>query len=390
MLIPERRQQALLDRLYTAPFQTGGWQAFLAELVSGTHSRSARLLVLNQGADQVLSSVQTNTDKRAYQAYVDHFVNLCPWRPELKKKTPGQLYSTYLDFSCDQKNFYRTEFFNDWARELDIHHGACGTVWRHNDLTIQLMLQRTGGQGHYDANAMREINQLLPHLRRALHMESLQQQQRHQHAATTRAHNCPAMILLDQRGKIVHISEEAGNYLSDRSPVGIRDQRLNLYQVGAQQQLHKVIADALAGHLGNAGGVINVSRPGRADLRLLVTPVHPDTTDSGLFPARAHAAVFIVDVEAFVDIDEALLASLLGLTAAEARVAAATAQGLSPAEQARLFNVSVHTARSQLKSVFRKTGTTSQSQLGSLVMSSPAAQRRHAPSSLQLDTDGGA
>ena len=151
MLISERRQQTLLDRLYTAPFQTGGWKAFLAELVGGTQSRSARLLVLNQSADRVLSSVQTNTDARAYQAYVDHFVNLCPWRPELKKKTPGQLYSTYLDFSCDQKRFYRTEFFNDWARELDIHHGACGTVWRHDDLTIQLMLQRTGDQGHYDA-----------------------------------------------------------------------------------------------------------------------------------------------------------------------------------------------------------------------------------------------
>ena len=195
------------------------------------------------------------------------------------------------------------------------------------------------------------------------------------------------MILLDLRGKVVHISDEAAAYLSDQSPLGMRDQRLQLYQAGAQQQLQQVIADALAGHLGNAGGVVNIARAGRADLRLLVMPVHPDTTDSVLFPARAHAAVFVVDVEATLDIDEPLLARLLDLTAAEARVAAATARGMSPAEQARLFKVSVHTARSQLKSVFRKTGTGSQSQLGNLVISSPAARRRGALTSLQLDND---
>ncbi len=375
MQLSERQQNALLDSLYLAPFTASGWQHFLAELVKVSDSRSARMLILNNEANTVHGSAQVNTDAKAHQAYVDHFVNLCPWRPELAKKVPGKLYSTYMDFSCDQKNFYRSEFFNDWAAPLDIHHGACGTVWRHDDLTMQLLIQRTGGQGHFDVDNMRGLNDLLPHVRRALRIESLQWQQRYQQHARDQQHNCAAMLLLNAHGRVVFISREAQDYLTDGSVLSVRNEFIHLRQHQAQHSLQTTINKVLDRRQRNAGSVINVERPGLPDLRLLVMPVHPDATDNPLFPSHAYAAVFIVDIESEVHIDQALLGQLLGLTSAEARTAAAIARGMSPAEMARAFHVSVHTARSQLKSVFRKTGTSSQSQLSNLVMNSPAAQR---------------
>ena len=140
---------ALLDALYYAPYEKSGWQEFLNRMVSLSDSRSARILVMNKDADQVFSGVQVNTDAKAHKAFVDHFVNLCPWRPGLATLPPGQFYSSFLDGICDQKTFYRSEFFNDWARELDIHHGASGTIWQHEGQTIQVFMQRTGGQGHF-------------------------------------------------------------------------------------------------------------------------------------------------------------------------------------------------------------------------------------------------
>tara|TARA_B100000676_G_scaffold281131_1_gene305906 strand:- start:12 stop:308 length:297 start_codon:yes stop_codon:yes gene_type:complete len=80
---------ALLDTLYYAPYEKSGWQEFLNRMVSLSGSRSARILVMNKNADQVFSGVQVNTDAKAHKAFVDHFVNLCPWRPGLATLPPG-------------------------------------------------------------------------------------------------------------------------------------------------------------------------------------------------------------------------------------------------------------------------------------------------------------
>ncbi|MDF1780024.1 MAG: helix-turn-helix transcriptional regulator [Alcanivoracaceae bacterium] len=375
MHFTEQQQHHLLDRLYLAPFEKDGWQTFLADLVQACDSRSARLLTLNANADRVYSSVQVNTDAKAHQAYVDYYVNHCPWRPELAQKEPGQLYSTFLDFSCNQQQFYRSEFFNDWARPQNIHHGACGTAGSYQDLNFQLLVQRTGDQGHFDRNVMSALNGLLPHVRRALHIEALHWQQRCLRSAREQQHNCAAMMLLDEQGRVAFMSEEAQAYFCDGGAIGLRDSAIYLRHAATQQSLMSTISEVLNARLAHAGNVINVERAGQSDLRLLVMPVHPDATENPLFPTRAFAAVFIIDIESEVHIDEHLLAQLLGLTAAEARNASAVARGMSPAELARAFNVSIHTARSQLKSVFRKTGTSSQSQLSSLILNSPAAQR---------------
>ncbi|HWC64065.1 MAG TPA: helix-turn-helix transcriptional regulator [Rhizomicrobium sp.] len=51
------------------------------------------------------------------------------------------------------------------------------------------------------------------------------------------------------------------------------------------------------------------------------------------------------------------------LTPAESRVALALARGAKPADIAAAHGVTVSTVRSQLKAIFRKTGTCSQAQL---------------------------
>lgn len=61
------------------------------------------------------------------------------------------------------------------------------------------------------------------------------------------------------------------------------------------------------------------------------------------------------------------LMQMYGLTQTEARLAAHLADGGSVAGYAKLFEVSVGTVRSQLKSVFAKTGVNRQSALAALV-----------------------
>jgi DNA-binding CsgD family transcriptional regulator len=65
--------------------------------------------------------------------------------------------------------------------------------------------------------------------------------------------------------------------------------------------------------------------------------------------------------------DERLLVALFDLTAAEARVASRLVEGQSVTAIARAFGVATSTVRSQLKSIFGKTGTRRQAEIVSLL-----------------------
>lgn len=201
-------QESLLDTLYATATDETGWDAFLRELVTVTGSRSARMLILNSEADEVRHSIKVNIDDNDHQNYVDYYVNKCPWRLELSQKPTGRLYSTYYDFSCHQPQFYQTEFYNDWARGLDIHHGVCGTAFSNGDNKVQLLIQRTGGQGHYTLDDTAKINSLMPHVRQALRFGLVLQQQ-HQSLVVARMAaetHCPPFILFDCTGHVSYVS----------------------------------------------------------------------------------------------------------------------------------------------------------------------------------------
>ena len=390
--IEKSQYQKLLDQLYDPA--TNSWTGFLEQLVALTGSRSGRMLVMDRQAQTVLSSIKHNIDDHAHRDYVAHYVNACPWRPELIEKAPGRLYSTHLDFSCDQQQFYQTEFFNDWAGPQDIHHGICGTVWQNAHYKVQLLVQRTRRQGYYSRQDTNTINQLVPHLQRAIrlkqHMQNLHQQ-RLALSSSLAQHSCPFAIV-DQQGRVMQISSDAETLLLQQPGIRIRQGHLIMSQPRQQeqwmQQLRRLY-DPAATLAQRAGDIITPEHsgtPGR--LRCLVSPLPSEQACQllGRTATRPLALIYFYLPDMGVEIDTELLATLFFLSDAEARVAAGVALGQSPQQLASQHRTSVHTVRSQLKSAFYKTGTTRQNELASLVLSSPAMRRRPPPMVLQHAT----
>ncbi len=368
---------SLLDALYHAPYEASGWQEFLNRIVSLSGSRSARILVMNKDADQVFNGVQVNTDASAYQAFVDHYVNLCPWRPGLSTLPPGKFYSSFLDGICDQKTFYRSEFFNDWARHLDIHHGASGTVWQHDGQTIQMFMQRTGGQGHFTRDETNAFNALAPHIRRALRLEAIMHQRKQQQTFLEQQGRFSAMLLVNARGEVVYAAEPARVILREEQGIRLHARKLRLRDKAGQENLDRLLSasfDIGNTHAPVTGGVVPVWRLGRTPLLMQVIPLHPDA-DSNLVPVPAHAAIYLIDGELETEVDLEKLASLLDLTPAEARIASLISQGEKPADIAVSCQVSIHTVRSQIKSIFTKTEVSTQAQLTKLVRALPVQRQ---------------
>lgn len=368
----------LLDQLYSCVVDHGAWQGFLRELVALTDSRSARLLLLDNSASEVLFSTKVNIDHQDHQRYIDHYVNTCPWRLELSEKPRGQLYSTFHDFSCRQAAFYRTEFFNDWARQLDIHHGVCGTAYESGPYKVQLLVQRTSGQGAYSRRTTHLLNGLLPHMRQVLRLSQQTQLKADPlWGARVAAEVRPLpFILFNREGRVVYVSQRC-EALLEQCELEIVDSRLRVQEPAVQQRFltaFAAVSDA-AGTTAAREAALNIRRHGRATLRCLLTPIHPSAEVMGLWPGNSHIALYIHDPESVLAIDASTLADMYSLTESEARIAIDIARGLDPQFIAERDNRSAHTVRAQLKSVFTKTRCHRQNQLAALILQSPAARR---------------
>ena len=343
-------------------------------------SRSARLLVLDRQAEKVHYSPKVNIDDDEHRAYVDYYVNACPWRPELQEKAPGRFYSTRLDFTCSQESFYRTEFFNDWARHLDIHHGLLGTVFRDQRYTVQLLVQRTRGQGHFSRARAESMGQLLPHIQQALRLSRGLAEERSRNAAALAASEQSTLpfLLFTEQGRMAYASGSARAALARLPGVNIRDERLHFEHAALAERFGRMMArlsrKPVSGIQG-AGDSMDIPRPEGPPARLFASVLEAGARESPLWPCPAQVLVYVQQPTECADIDRDVLTRLYGLSPAEASIAALVACGYTPTEIATHNGCSPHTVRTQLKAAFRKTETRRQSELAALVLQSPAVGR---------------
>jgi DNA-binding CsgD family transcriptional regulator len=87
---------------------------------------------------------------------------------------------------------------------------------------------------------------------------------------------------------------------------------------------------------------------------------------------RGAALLFAFDPENTPTITVDMVRRLFNLSEAESALAVALCSGKTVDEAAAERGISIHTARSQLKSIFGKTGTKRQADLVSLLLASPA------------------
>ncbi|HHO47685.1 MAG TPA: LuxR family transcriptional regulator [Desulfobacteraceae bacterium] len=331
---PAHERAGLIETIYRTVGEPGAWHELLRDLVAVTGSRSARLLVMNRAATRVRVSIKLNIDDCYHRQYVEHYVNACPWRPELRSMRPGRLYSTYMHFSCPQQEFYRTEFFNDWARPQNIHHGVCGTVYRDAATSVQLLIQRTRGQGYYTEAETAFLNDLVPHIQQSFLIAGQLANTRAQGEATAIAAGCEPLpfLLLDRSLRVIYSSPGVENIAAGGPCLEVRNNRLLITDELQNRRLQRLLRQCLSAAdtrtFSASGGTLAVPRPGAPDLRLLVRPVHPDVPVL-IGPPSGYVAVYFYDPETRIEIDQERLRELYSLSEAETRVAIRAASLMS-------------------------------------------------------------
>ena len=177
------------------------------------------------------------------------------------------------------------------------------------------------------------------------------------------------VIQLDRHGRIAAANDRAGEIL--RQEGGLSDQNgfLSVSSPKENTELQGILARALPpfGVQGTSGSMVLTGAGGAPPTVVHVTPV--DGSEADFRTWRIAALVLITDPNTRVPIESETLEEALGLTPAEAVVAAMLAEGRTAVEIAKTTGRGESTVRWHIKRIFEKLGFTRQMELVLLVLS---------------------
>lgn len=311
-----------------------------------------------------------NLDPDSLADYASHYHRHDLWRDAvLRAGRPGVAVGATL---IPPDRFLRSEFYNDFLRRFDIRDVLCLHLGHGagDPGTVHVSLYAGHRREPFDVSEVRQLEGLLPHLSRAMEIRHRLAPEQERSVALAEALDAVArpVIVVNRQGRILHANRPAETMLRRRDGITVSAGRLHALLPGEQQSLAAAIEQAAAPPgPGRRAAALRITRPDGLGPALPVIVSPPG-------PGRAGIAIVMLGDRgggATPEPGDRLLSELFGLTAAEAGLAMALSAGRRLEDVAQERGVTRETARSQLKSVFAKTGVNSQSRLVRLVLSVP-------------------
>lgn len=215
------------------------------------------------------------------------------------------------------------------------------------------------------------LDELAGYMRRAIGINQRFIQVFAEHRATRQLLDTSprGILVLGQQAQITYINDEAQRICNSGDGVSLDDSRLQLTDDDAMACLQTFLAQAQAGAHGRADTPsasigLRIRRPSDApSYQLIAYGLACDARQTAANEREGLAIVMLHDPQVARVPDEYLLHIYFGLTPAEAQLVRALCAGLSLHSAAQQGSISVNTARTHLRSVFRKVNVHSQAAL---------------------------
>jgi DNA-binding CsgD family transcriptional regulator len=370
-MISSAQLTTLIGTIYDAAADPGQWSQFLASLSAMTDGSCAMILMHEAKIPKHTVSSSWGFDPEALQLYQERYGELDVWASRGRRGQPKQPgYVCKSESLISLPELARTEFYNDFTRPYDVKHAMFGVVANDCDSLANVSVFRSPAAGPF-TDAQLEILQLItPHMQRAfaIHFRFADLQSRALGFESTIDMIQWGVILIDPRGNVLTMNRSANRHVSDAKGLRLRAGKLCAVQVPESERLMALIHAAVKTTVGedhSAGGTMLVSRPVGRPLSLTVAPLRVAGR-----PKEPAAVVFIADPDQRTELSGDLLRRGYGLSVAECRLALLLVEGQSLTQIAANTCVSVLTLRTQLKSVFAKTGVKRQGELIQLMLKS--------------------
>ncbi|MGO9991139.1 MAG: LuxR C-terminal-related transcriptional regulator [Steroidobacteraceae bacterium] len=357
-----------LEVLYAGTLDTAAWNRAIVGIADLVHASGAQLLAINPDNGTILRDESHRVDPGAAEDYARHWTYEDCRRDYLLSVPVGR---PVTELSLSIADFGDSRILNEFLLPVDAPHFM--PAWLHKSTTkmVALSLLGTRKRGAFGAEDMEVFRRILPHVSRALEIRDRLEaaQIRAETLATSLSGLSVGVMVLVAVGKLLEVNAVAQELLRKDSGVQRKaDGTLGLREP-AGSQLARWLASGKRPARG-IGGLLHVCRAGARPLSVTVSPL-PERS-SAWMSGEPRWLLLIFDPERRVDASRELIARDLCISPREAEVAALLVAGYSLREIARQLIVSEHTVRGQLKSIFRKTGARTQSDLVRRIVLGPA------------------
>jgi len=377
-----RRSSHIVPEIYEATIDPNHWDYVITMIAKLTKSKSACLYYKNKELEIASTIAQFGLPKGERMNFNDQ----CDTLDDMfcTKQASKSEEPIFTQFHPGSNGVMQDDsrLYVEWMKPNGIYHVGGAQFVDTESHKAGIAILRDEKAGVWEEGELRVINEILPHLRRALNIHSEFTHLRLKQDALLQGLDrlVIGLILYDHNAQPVYINPTAQAIIDGHPAMQLQDGDLILTNPEDEKNLRKTILDTAAIDPDDSwkqSVAIGITHPDvEAPLPILVTPMHAHLITSDLDYDGAQVAVFLSDPNMQQPISIDNLVSVYSLTPSEAQVAISLANGHSIDDIAESSHHSAHTIRSQLKSVFRKTGVSRQSELIKLLLTGPFAQRR--------------
>ncbi|MBI3147077.1 MAG: helix-turn-helix transcriptional regulator [Betaproteobacteria bacterium] len=361
--------ERLIGNIYDAGLNDERWQEVFDTILKLTRSHAGQLFTpeaLSEADGGI--ALAKGLDPSLFPDYAADYFRHDLWKQRVVERGFARTGCTYTDAHLvDEAEWQRSEFWNGFLKRQELYRLCGGVVHDGSDSSLPLTAlacYRDPRAQPFGAKEQRIVAKVLPHLRRSLAIRAKLHPARQSPAALALDVLGLPVLVLARDARLLFANAAAAELLTQGGVVSLRLGRLVLADGTGQRELDELLAHANTGfrQMAPRSCSLALGNPLAGGLVLSLMPVGRLALQ-GMVAGGAAAIAFLSRTDRPLPLDAGLARAVYGLTWAEAALAVALAQGQSLEQHATTRGVSIHTARSQLRSVFEKTGVSRQSEL---------------------------
>lgn len=365
----------MLSRLYDGVMATSGFQSFIEAFSTAFELKGVTMFIRNVRSQEIKALWLHGSELKWWESYALEYAGEDMLARQIMASPIAHFYASNLDLS-DPGRVIETRFFREWIVPQDIAYAAGAVVLQEGEWMTEIIVQRNSQQPPFTREEMDSLNLLMPHLQRAIQMRQRFAELQLGKNFLTGGLDVLAMptLLFNEYGLVVHHNHSAALLLTQGNALRVDDGRLQTRDAAVTRKISFEIGKAVSASRGSDDSgaelhsVVLLPRTDRMPLMLMIAPLR--WGDNA--PSQGAALLFAFDPEATPSVTAGLVRRLFLLSEAEAELAVALCGGKTLDGVAAERGTSINTIKSQLKSIFCKTGTRRQTELVSLLLASPA------------------
>ena len=364
----------VIGDIYEAAYCPEHWEVALKNICSLIDAKSAGLFIKTHGKKQVLGMYGYGVPKAGIFAYNHGFANIDPCFKIMSEEPAGKSRSI---LNPDESDFDHGVYHKLMNRPIGIHYVAGMNIFNDEFLYVGLGLHRGKEAGNFDQISFELVDDLLPHLQRAIRIQQEFTRLRMREKALTEGLSRLALgvVLLDENGYPIYVNPVAQSIFESHPAIEITPKGINAYQREQNKSLRKTIVDISTNGVKGyktSGVTFGLKHPEKIlPLTVMLSPYAGLDLDIHEVASEARVLMYLSDPDASAAISTDSLQQLYGLSDAEATIAIAIANGFTLEQITETNHVTENTVKTQLKSVFRKTNSNRQVDLVRLLLKNP-------------------